>query len=112
MQVFITFIILAMARCENIHRLIRRAKQANLNPARVEIQGYFGLPAGYSCYGRVFDEPRRIRLQCTKNPDRMLNCACHRSRISTLITCSCSKLHDDAGAPGTSPLPQERPLGT
>lgn len=49
----------------------------------------FGLLSNYYCTGRVYDEPRRVRLKCTKNPPRKYNCACDGRANSQMVSCSC-----------------------
>jgi hypothetical protein len=49
----------------------------------------FGFPSNYVCSGRVFDEPRRMRLKCTKNIARQMNCHCDGDSNTRLVQCSC-----------------------
>lgn len=51
----------------------------------------FGFLSGYYCTGRVFDEPRRMRLKCTKSPPRKLNCKCDANGNTPLIRCDCER---------------------
>ena len=49
-----------------------------------------GFLSDYYCTARVFDEPRRMRLSCTKNPKRIMNCFCADSKENEIkIPCRC-----------------------
>lgn len=61
----------------------------------------FGFLSDYYCTGRVYDEPRRVRLKCTKNPPRKFNCACDGRANSQMVSCSC----DGPVAKGKAPVP-------
>ena len=102
---------------------LRRGNQQTVRPAPMIFRGIFGFPSNYNCFARMFDEPRRMRLQCTKNSDRLLNCKCHRRPGSEQLTCSCRKLHKNGSVPveleskyvdnnavfPTEPLEEQRP---
>ena len=50
----------------------------------------FGFNSDYYCSGRISDEPRRMRLSCTKNPPRTMNCMCdHENANTLLVPCRC-----------------------
>ena len=43
------------------------------------------------CFSRRFDEPRKIRLQCTRQVRRQMNCECTPfAVVSQQLTCDCS----------------------
>eukprot|EP00750_Incisomonas_marina_P017340 INCI20251.1.p1 GENE.INCI20251.1~~INCI20251.1.p1 ORF type:complete len:157 (-),score=18.98 INCI20251.1:1141-1611(-) len=64
--------------------------QTNASSAKL-FQGMFGLPPDYNCFARVFDQPRKIRLQCTKQQRRQMNCECTPfAVVSRQLTCDCS----------------------
>eukprot|EP00940_MAST-03C_sp_MAST-3C-sp2_P000840 g840.t1 len=64
----------------------------------------FGFPNEYNCFGRIFDEPRSLRLQCTKNPRRQLNCKCDEASVnSRAVRCDCKPLIGDARDYKTAP---------
>ena len=73
--------------------------QKFMRPVSTSFRGLFGFPSNYNCFARIFDEPRRLRLQCTKNPNRLLNCKCHRRPKSLQLTCSCGKLRGNGYVP-------------
>ena len=110
----------AMVTCKHLRR---GDNQQTIRPAPMIFRGIFGFPSNYNCFARIFDEPRRMRLQCTKNSDRLLNCKCHRRPGSEQLTCSCRKLHKNGSVPveleskyvdnnavfPTEPLEEQRP---
>ena len=50
----------------------------------------FGYDSDYYCSGRISDEPRKMRLSCTKNPQRKMNCQCDdQTGNSLLVKCRC-----------------------
>lgn len=50
----------------------------------------FGFNSDYYCSGRISDEPRSMRLSCTKNPPRTMNCMCdHENANTLLVPCRC-----------------------
>lgn len=50
----------------------------------------FGFNSDYFCSGRISDEPRKLRLSCTKNPPRTMNCMCDKENSNTLLVpCRC-----------------------
>ena len=50
----------------------------------------FGFDSDYYCTGRIYDEPRRMRLSCSRNPPREMNCFCDKERRNTLtVPCRC-----------------------
>lgn len=53
-----------------------------------------GFLSQYYCTGRVFDEPRRVRLSCSRNPPRKMNCNCAGSPDSQQVLCQCTPPQD------------------
>ena len=50
----------------------------------------FGFNSDYYCAGRIMDEPRKMRLTCTKNPNRKMNCQCNDQQGNSLeVKCRC-----------------------
>lgn len=50
----------------------------------------FGFLSDYYCTAKVFDEPRRMRMSCTKNPKRVMNCFCADEKENQLnVPCRC-----------------------
>jgi hypothetical protein len=50
----------------------------------------FGFNSDYYCSGRIMDEPRKMRLTCTKNPNRKMNCQCDDQQGNSLeVKCRC-----------------------
>ena len=50
----------------------------------------FGFNSDYYCDGRISDSPRKMRLTCTKNPQRKMNCQCDdQSGNSLQVKCRC-----------------------
>ena len=50
----------------------------------------FGFNSDYYCSARISDEPRAMRLSCTKNPPRTMNCMCdHENANTLLVPCRC-----------------------
>lgn len=79
---------------------LRGAKPAALTPANLlkklgpgrndPVGVTYGIPSDYYCTGRVFDEPRRVRLRCRKDPPRVLNCKCQKlNHNSRQVPCFC-----------------------
>ena len=83
------------------------------------VQVGLGFPSEYFCSGRIFDEPRRyeftkkthfkytyityllyydsLRLKCTKNSRRLMNCECADPPAnSRLVRCDCNPLLGNA----------------
>ena len=51
----------------------------------------FGFDSDYYCSGRISDEPRKMRLSCTKNPQRLMNCQCDDQTGNSLtVGCRCT----------------------
>ena len=49
-----------------------------------------GFLSDYYCTAKIFDEPRRMRLSCTKNPKRIMNCFCEDKKENEVkIPCRC-----------------------
>lgn len=62
-----------------------------------EVDVAFGFPSQYNCFGRIFDEPRSMRLKCTKQSRRQLNCRCDEAAAnSRAVRCECDPLIGDA----------------
>ena len=58
----------------------------------------FGFFSDYYCIGRLYDEPRRMRLSCTKNPVRKMNCKCSEPRRnSRQVPCRCEPAMANGG---------------
>ena len=58
----------------------------------------FGFLSDYYCAGRIYDEPRRMRLSCTKNPVRKMNCKCKEpNRNSRQVPCRCEPAMGNGG---------------
>ena len=54
----------------------------------------FGFNSDYNCKGRISDEPKKMRLTCTKNPNRKMNCKCDDQALegngfSLEVKCRC-----------------------
>jgi len=47
-----------------------------------------GFPSQYFCSGRIFDEPRSLRLKCTKNSRRLMNCQCTDPPANSRLVCN------------------------
>ena len=113
---------LPFVSCKHLRRHDNQ-NQKTMHPVSTMFRGLFGFPSNYNCFARIFDEPRRMRLQCTKNSDRLLNCKCHRRPTSLQLTCSCGKLRANEYVPvelqkkyvkdnalfPTQPLEEQRP---
>ena len=75
--------------CSNIRRNRRRDTGAHA-PATYTQMYTFGFNSDYYCSGRISDEPRKMRLSCTKNPPRTMNCMCdHENANTLLVPCRC-----------------------
>eukprot|EP00753_Platysulcus_tardus_P012131 PLAT334.1.p1 GENE.PLAT334.1~~PLAT334.1.p1 ORF type:complete len:135 (-),score=26.58 PLAT334.1:68-448(-) len=80
--------------------VLNMQKLADTAPKKEPAPYSFGLPSFYRCYGRVFDEPRRMRMTCEKQPRRRMNCGCdERVYNSQMIRCSCPKPDQDVLLP-------------
>ena len=67
-----------------------RGRKGALEPEHHSQVNTFGFLSDYYCTARIFDEPRRMRLSCTKNPPRVMNCFCSDKNENQIkIPCRC-----------------------
>jgi hypothetical protein len=68
-----------------------QARESSHAPSDFSQVYTFGFDSDYYCSGRITDEPRKMRLSCTKNPQRKMNCQCADQSGNSLTTnCRCT----------------------